>query len=158
MDARTGARRSVFVTAAAQAHTWRRGYHTEMKPDTSGEPQPAISSDNGAEATASTYKQPPATAPNADGAQPATPASDAPAAPPPPRTTQRTPRKATVTSTKTTTQDAPTPPAAPLVQETQAHTGSISPANAVFVSVCFEGPDIYSTAGGLGTRVTELCE
>jgi glycosyltransferase involved in cell wall biosynthesis len=57
----------------------------------------------------------------------------------------------------TTTQDT-TPPVAPLVQATHAHTGSISPANAVFVSVCFEGPDIYSTAGGLGTRVTELCE
>jgi glycosyltransferase involved in cell wall biosynthesis len=34
----------------------------------------------------------------------------------------------------------------------------ISPENTVFVSVCFEGPDVYSTAGGLGTRVTELTE
>ncbi|MGH2517798.1 MAG: glycosyltransferase family 4 protein, partial [Ktedonobacterales bacterium] len=28
----------------------------------------------------------------------------------------------------------------------------------VFVSLCFEGPDVYSTAGGLGTRVTEFTE
>ncbi len=34
----------------------------------------------------------------------------------------------------------------------------ISPENAVFVSLCFEGPDVYSTAGGLGTRVTALTE
>jgi glycosyltransferase involved in cell wall biosynthesis len=36
--------------------------------------------------------------------------------------------------------------------------GTISPENAVFVSVCFEGPDMYSLAGGLGTRVAELTE
>jgi hypothetical protein len=36
--------------------------------------------------------------------------------------------------------------------------GAISPANTVFVLLCFEGPDVYSTAGGLGTRVTELSE
>ena len=158
MDARTSARRSVFVTAAAQAHIWRRGYHTEMRPDTSGDPQPATSSDNRTEAATPRSKQPPTTPPNADGAQPqpVTVSADAPAAPPPQRTTQRAPRKAA--TTKATVQDAPPPPAAPLVQETQAHTSSISPTNAVFVSVCFEGPDIYSTAGGLGTRVTELCE
>ena len=28
----------------------------------------------------------------------------------------------------------------------------------MFVMLCFEGPDVYSTAGGLGTRVTELSE
>ncbi len=36
--------------------------------------------------------------------------------------------------------------------------GGISPENTVFVSLCFEGPDVYSMAGGLGTRVTELTE
>jgi glycosyltransferase involved in cell wall biosynthesis len=36
--------------------------------------------------------------------------------------------------------------------------GMISPENTVFVSLCFEGPDVYSTAGGLGTRVTEFTE
>ncbi|HEV7235817.1 MAG TPA: glycosyltransferase [Ktedonobacteraceae bacterium] len=36
--------------------------------------------------------------------------------------------------------------------------GAISPANTIFVLLCFEGPDVYSTAGGLGTRVTELSE
>ena len=36
--------------------------------------------------------------------------------------------------------------------------GAISPKNTVFVLLCFEGPDVYSTAGGLGTRVTELSE
>ena len=38
------------------------------------------------------------------------------------------------------------------------HDGAISPANTLFVMLCFEGPDVYSTAGGLGTRVTELSE
>ena len=32
----------------------------------------------------------------------------------------------------------------------------IRPGNAVFVILSFEGPDIYSQAGGLGVRVTEL--
>lgn len=36
--------------------------------------------------------------------------------------------------------------------------GAISPDNTIFVLLSFEGPDIYSTAGGLGTRVTELSE
>ncbi len=36
--------------------------------------------------------------------------------------------------------------------------GAISPANTLFVLLCFEGPDVYSTAGGLGTRVSELSE
>jgi len=38
------------------------------------------------------------------------------------------------------------------------HRRGISPENTIFVSLCFEGPDVYSTAGGLGTRVTELTE
>lgn len=32
----------------------------------------------------------------------------------------------------------------------------ISPANTIFLLLSFEGPDIYSMAGGLGVRVTEL--
>jgi glycosyltransferase involved in cell wall biosynthesis len=36
--------------------------------------------------------------------------------------------------------------------------GAISPQNTLFVLLCFEGPDVYSTAGGLGTRVSELSE
>jgi glycosyltransferase involved in cell wall biosynthesis len=36
--------------------------------------------------------------------------------------------------------------------------GAISPENTLFVLLCFEGPDIYSTAGGLGTRIAELSE
>ncbi|MEO7001710.1 MAG: glycosyltransferase [Ktedonobacterales bacterium] len=44
-------------------------------------------------------------------------------------------------------------PAAPM-----PHKYGISPENTVFVSLCFEGPDIYSTAGGLGTRVAEFTE
>ncbi|HTK12155.1 MAG TPA: glycosyltransferase [Ktedonobacteraceae bacterium] len=36
--------------------------------------------------------------------------------------------------------------------------GAITPANTLFVLLCFEGPDVYSTAGGLGTRVSELSE
>lgn len=36
--------------------------------------------------------------------------------------------------------------------------GAISPDNTLFVMLSFEGPDVYSTAGGLGTRVTELSE
>src|SRR5438876_5505346 len=39
--------------------------------------------------------------------------------------------------------------AAPLLPE-------IRPDNTVFSIVCFEGPDRYSNAGGLGVRVTEL--
>src|SRR2546421_5425745 len=36
--------------------------------------------------------------------------------------------------------------------------GAISPENTLFVLLCFEGPDVYSTAGGLGIRITELSE
>ena len=32
----------------------------------------------------------------------------------------------------------------------------IDPSNTVFALLCFEGPDPYSMAGGLGVRVTEL--
>lgn len=45
---------------------------------------------------------------------------------------------------------------APAEYPTPLH--GITPANTVFVSLSFEGPDQYSTAGGLGTRVTELTE
>ncbi len=38
------------------------------------------------------------------------------------------------------------------------HNGAISPENTQFVLLSFEGPDVYSTAGGLGTRVSELSE
>lgn len=52
-----------------------------------------------------------------------------------------------------------TPPVAPAPQPPASRrTGGISPENTVFVSLCFEGPDVYSTAGGLGTRVTEFTE
>jgi glycosyltransferase involved in cell wall biosynthesis len=53
---------------------------------------------------------------------------------------------------------APAPPTALPVTARARRPGAISPENTVFVSLCFEGPDVYSTAGGLGTRVTELCE
>jgi glycosyltransferase involved in cell wall biosynthesis len=36
--------------------------------------------------------------------------------------------------------------------------GAVTPENTIFVMLSFEGPDVYSTAGGLGTRVTELSE
>src|SRR5260221_11164422 len=36
--------------------------------------------------------------------------------------------------------------------------GAISPENPMFVMLSFEGPDVYSTGGGLGTRVSELSE
>jgi glycosyltransferase involved in cell wall biosynthesis len=53
------------------------------------------------------------------------------------------------------------PPAAPVEAPTVSvptRRGGISPENTVFVSLSFEGPDVYSTAGGLGTRVTEFTE
>ncbi|MBF6590061.1 MAG: glycosyltransferase [Ktedonobacterales bacterium] len=50
----------------------------------------------------------------------------------------------------------PTPEPAPAGHAPRR--GGISPENTVFVSLCFEGPDIYSTAGGLGTRVAEFTE
>ncbi len=53
------------------------------------------------------------------------------------------------------TRDASAQPATPRASK---GGGGISPDNTVFVSLCFEGPDIYSTAGGLGTRVAEFTE
>ena len=35
-------------------------------------------------------------------------------------------------------------------------SGELTPDNTLFVSLSFEGPDVYSQAGGLGVRVTEL--
>jgi glycosyltransferase involved in cell wall biosynthesis len=49
-------------------------------------------------------------------------------------------------------------PVAPAVTERPPRRGGVSPENTVFVSLCFEGPDVYSMAGGLGTRVTEFTE
>lgn len=34
---------------------------------------------------------------------------------------------------------------------------AINPENTVFVALSFEGPDVYSQAGGLGVRMSELC-
>ncbi|HEX6122028.1 MAG TPA: glycosyltransferase, partial [Ktedonobacterales bacterium] len=56
------------------------------------------------------------------------------------------------------TRVAAEPPTAPAAAERPPRRGGISPENTVFVSLCFEGPDLYSTAGGLGTRVTEFTE
>jgi glycosyltransferase involved in cell wall biosynthesis len=33
---------------------------------------------------------------------------------------------------------------------------NITPQNTIFIVLCFEGPDVYSTAGGLGSRITYL--
>jgi glycosyltransferase involved in cell wall biosynthesis len=52
---------------------------------------------------------------------------------------------------------AKAPPPLPVTTRMR-RPGAIAPENTVFVSLCFEGPDVYSTAGGLGTRVTELTE
>jgi glycosyltransferase involved in cell wall biosynthesis len=89
--------------------------------------------------------------------------------------TPRTPRAPQATPGATSQNDAtqPIPPeevvdaAAPSAREATVQPatprvsrggGGISPDNTVFVSLCFEGPDIYSMAGGLGTRVTEFTE
>jgi len=48
--------------------------------------------------------------------------------------------------------------AAPRGAIEQRRTGYLSPANTIVVSLSFEGPDVYSTAGGLGTRVSEFTE
>lgn len=117
---------------------------------------------------------PPASTPPADAAAEASTAAAVPAAPadtaariaPAPRL--RTPLTAVTPAATTETPAAaePTPttveaPAAtasaPVVESLRRH-GGISPENTVFVSLSFEGPDVYSTAGGLGTRVTELTE
>lgn len=57
--------------------------------------------------------------------------------------------------------DAPHGTSGALLEKPIAHElrrQGISPENTVFVSLCFEGPDVYSTAGGLGTRVAEFTE
>ncbi|HEY7983953.1 MAG TPA: glycosyltransferase [Ktedonobacterales bacterium] len=120
----------------------------------------------------------PATMPS--GATPATTPTGATPAPRPPRRRAPTPAPAprpraprpTSAASAATNTGAPTPaaslspaprrergpggevhPAAPA-----RRAGVIAPENTVFVSLCFEGPDVYSTAGGLGTRVTEFTE
>lgn len=89
-------------------------------------------------------------------ARPAAPSSPATQAPPatraPAPATARRTRPAAPTTTEAVTTEAVAKEARP------RRMGGISPENTVFVSLCFEGPDVYSTAGGLGTRVTELTE
>ena len=63
----------------------------------------------------------------------------------------------THTTAAETVVDAPAAERGPEV-ETPVRRGGITPENTVFVSLSFEGPDVYSTAGGLGTRVTEFTE
>src|SRR5262249_35038001 len=59
---------------------------------------------------------------------------------------------------RTTRSRPPSPkPVTPAVPASR-RGGGVTPENTIFVSLCFEGPDVYSTAGGLGTRVTELTE
>jgi len=41
---------------------------------------------------------------------------------------------------------------------TEAITINITPSSAIFVLLSFEGPDPYSQAGGLGTRMNNLAE
>ncbi|HEX8981475.1 MAG TPA: glycosyltransferase [Ktedonobacterales bacterium] len=102
----------------------------------------------------------PSTAAGAKGVAPTTPQT--------PATTRRAPRqraaaasasepaatRSVLTPEIAEPQGAATPETTPLVFK----KGGITPANTVFVSLCFEGPDIYSTAGGLGTRVAEFTE
>lgn len=99
---------------------------------------------------------------------PATPTAPARRAPRPrpaltegaPATSPTAPRRR---STKASAISAP-PVTVPVVsappkpEPKPATLRGISPANTVFVSLCFEGPDVYSTAGGLGTRVAEFTE
>ncbi|HEU5440947.1 MAG TPA: glycosyltransferase, partial [Ktedonobacterales bacterium] len=90
-------------------------------------------------------------------AAPATPAKTS--APP-----RRRPARAAGAQAAAASPATPVPvPAAPIrpapaVPPRPRRDGGITPENTVFVSLCFEGPDVYSTAGGLGTRVTELTE
>jgi glycosyltransferase involved in cell wall biosynthesis len=58
---------------------------------------------------------------------------------------------------ETPTAKVPTAARAPKAAPVR-RAGGISPENTIFVSLSFEGPDVYSTAGGLGTRVTEFTE
>ncbi len=89
----------------------------------------------------------------------------------PKATPVRAPKAARAPETHQKPETAPLAPAAPRTRATakavpQAvpttpvvpHYGGMSPDNTVFVSLCFEGPDQYSMAGGLGTRVTEFTE
>jgi glycosyltransferase involved in cell wall biosynthesis len=129
-----------------------------MTPDTSGEPQPTDLADDSAE-TSTTSRQraahvtPPGAGVTVPAVVPTEASSETPSAAHVRRAAPRAPKAAGAATRQTQAPDA-----TPQVQTRRAHAGSISPANTVFVSVCFEGPDIYSTAGGLGTRVTELCE
>jgi glycosyltransferase involved in cell wall biosynthesis len=68
-----------------------------------------------------------------------------------------TPRRAASTA-ETQREQATTPALRTPEIELPRRRGGISPENTVFVSLCFEGPDVYSMAGGLGTRVTEFTE
>ena len=82
--------------------------------------------------------------------RPSRKASATPARAPSPRSSEPAPRTSRRRAPKSAPATAPqTPPALP---------HGISPENTVFVSLCFEGPDVYSTAGGLGTRVAEFTE
>ncbi len=74
-------------------------------------------------------------------------------APRPARKSQRTPKQPPTSSPAARAPRKREPKAKPF-----ATPHGISPENTVFVSLCFEGPDVYSTAGGLGTRVTEFTE
>ncbi len=96
---------------------------------------------------------------SATAAAPATPANPATPEVAPTETPQRrAPSRPRTPRTPTVSQPpAPVPTPAPAQPVPQAR-GGITPENTVFVSLSFEGPDVYSTAGGLGTRVTELTE
>ncbi|HEX6799551.1 MAG TPA: glycosyltransferase [Ktedonobacterales bacterium] len=97
-----------------------------------------------------------APAPPANPAAPATTPAETPAqAPAPRRRAPSRPRSPRAEPAAVRVPAAPMPaPAEPVPQA----RGGITPENTVFVSLSFEGPDVYSTAGGLGTRVAELTE
>ncbi|HKT37918.1 MAG TPA: glycosyltransferase [Ktedonobacterales bacterium] len=95
-----------------------------------------------------TQRAPQSAAPTpATAANGATPQHEDPAQPIPP--------EEVVDAATISAREASIEPATPRVS---ARGGGISPENTIFVSLCFEGPDIYSMAGGLGTRVTEFTE
>ncbi|HEX8036782.1 MAG TPA: glycosyltransferase [Ktedonobacterales bacterium] len=100
-----------------------------------------------------------ATAPRTSAPASAPASSAAPAAPSPAPPSPAPPSDAPTTPTTGLTQPAEPPATAAGPEVTVPHrNGRISPENTVFVSLSFEGPDVYSTAGGLGTRVTEFTE
>lgn len=117
-------------------------------------------------ATGATAKVQGKTSPRAPGARNARTAAAAKAsesteaaAPAPRRRRTTTPRPAPSSATA----GAPALLEAPAIPDLSdvrraRRRGGISPENTVFVSLCFEGPDVYSTAGGLGTRVAEFTE